>query len=951
MFMGKGFILFIVVLFLSSSYFLLSSENSDTIWTMAELFFDHVLSKENGNNVSHNHKGLVNYYDTIPPSITINFAGNPLDKGGPYWAYLTSPSNGNLEEGVSAGDGYYTNDSCQLEDWMYINVTVIDEAVDHVWLNWLNDTTWTNTTYEFTPASGGYYELWTQTWGIAPAEGHRYSFDVYAVDLAGNSAAVPWEKRGVGTNRVVTTRRYVGLDCSPIDTISYRPYYFCDATYGSAYDRNTADRMHHDQGPNGSATDTGYLISVLPDDTVSLRYCSCFIGYWFDDSVCIPIFTLDSIYYHFWWTSNPGRMHSIGWYDTRKDISPIQTDSYSTDQRENRSVIQYENGVGEVEDTYYLDTHVLDVEDREFTDNSIYELEISMVAGITDFPSVISNRSFISFVLFNVPDEDTLNASYYDSDNDGVSDWTELYRTYTNPFLADTDNDGATDYEEVYAFISSKGLYHPSDPNRHDNTTGYRYVDVGGPYSGLVDEDICFHGTINGGDPPFTWYWDFGDGTGSQLQNASHQFSTAGTYTLTLSIFNNTNECVSDSTTVIIKENVAANTSGPYHGYIGESVQFNGSVTGGFPDYTWLWDFGDGITSTENNPRHRYDFPGMYTVYLTVMDSHGYQCYTSTQVTIDLPLVEAHGPYGMYINTSLRFIGSLCGGTPPYNWSWYFGDGTHSYLQNPNHVYKTPGEYTAKLVVTDNESFSASDSAVVTIGRTLWVDDDFDASTPGWNHNHFKSIQEALNRAGEYDTILVSKGRYPESILLNKKVKITGENRSTTILESLTESTGMNIAASDVIVSNFTLCNFTTSITIEPEASSFYLYNCHLYTNKEDMSYSLTSYGQNGTIEYCTFDGFYGALYLNQSYNIHVRGNTFKNNILGIYLTDSYGTTVSSNDFMSNRIDACFVDSLSLWIGNYWNRPRLFPKPIIGTRNSSLVIDLDWRPSLKVCNG
>jgi hypothetical protein len=59
---------------------------------------------------------------------------------------------------------------------------------------------------------------------------------------------------------------------------------------------------------------------------------------------------------------------------------------------------------------------------------------------------------------------------------------------------------------------------------------------------------------------------------------------------------------------------------GPYYGNQGEHVSFTGSATGGTPPYSWLWDFGDGNTSDEQNLTHVYSIPGNYTIILTVTD-------------------------------------------------------------------------------------------------------------------------------------------------------------------------------------------------------------------------------------------------------------------------------------------------------------------------------------------
>ena len=57
----------------------------------------------------------------------------------------------------------------------------------------------------------------------------------------------------------------------------------------------------------------------------------------------------------------------------------------------------------------------------------------------------------------------------------------------------------------------------------------------------------------------------------------------------------------------------------------GEQIRFDGDVGGGIRPYSYEWDFGDGNTSTDNNPRHQYKSKGSYTVTLTVTDDRGNQ--------------------------------------------------------------------------------------------------------------------------------------------------------------------------------------------------------------------------------------------------------------------------------------------------------------------------------------
>jgi hypothetical protein len=394
----------------------------------------------------------------LPLSITINFAGNLSDKGGPYW----QPPGENIQLDGVWSDGYYTNDSRQQEDWIFINLSVLHPTgasnqytasnVSHVWLQWLNDTIWTNWSYEFKQA-GNYWEYNTSGF-ISTQEGYDYSFNIVANDTANNSYCRWWNKTGIGGRY---TRRFVQLGCDPID-ISYTPLYLFNYTSGTGNpptyglsDSATRDRLHHDQGPDGSLNDSGYLsyYDQNLNDTMHLRYCGGFVGYFFEDSKCIESFELKNIYYHFWSASSNGDIR-IFWNKTKGcplgntgfDIIDFH---YITDSR---SEIYWNNNLANFSNNYYLCTAFKNItaQIRNFTDNDINEYVFEAQAT-GQCPSIICNRSISSFLLINLPDNVTLDIT--NSDNDNLSDLEELYKYYTNPFLSDTDNDGFNDDFEI----------------------------------------------------------------------------------------------------------------------------------------------------------------------------------------------------------------------------------------------------------------------------------------------------------------------------------------------------------------------------------------------------------------------------------------------------------------------------------------------------------------------
>jgi PKD repeat protein len=177
----------------------------------------------------------------------------------------------------------------------------------------------------------------------------------------------------------------------------------------------------------------------------------------------------------------------------------------------------------------------------------------------------------------------------------------------------------------------------------------------------------------------------------------------------------------------------ASATGSPSTGNAPLTENFTGSATGGTAPYTYSWNFGDGSTSTAQNPTHTYSTAGTYTATLTVTDSSSPANTATSQVTTTVsavgnPLAASASatPTSGQIPLSVAFTGTATGGTPAYSYSWNFGDGTTSTAQNPTHTYSTAGTYTATLTVTDSSSPAKTASSTVTITA-----DPVNATVPG----------------------------------------------------------------------------------------------------------------------------------------------------------------------------------------------------------------------------
>lgn len=78
--------------------------------------------------------------------------------------------------------------------------------------------------------------------------------------------------------------------------------------------------------------------------------------------------------------------------------------------------------------------------------------------------------------------------------------------------------------------------------------------DADGPYTGVTGQAIQFTGSAEGGTPPYTWEWDFGDGGSAATQNPTHIYTTPGVFDVTLTVTDSTSDSVSDTTTATITQ-------------------------------------------------------------------------------------------------------------------------------------------------------------------------------------------------------------------------------------------------------------------------------------------------------------------------------------------------------------------------------------------------------------
>lgn len=200
-----------------------------------------------------------------------------------------------------------------------------------------------------------------------------------------------------------------------------------------------------------------------------------------------------------------------------------------------------------------------------------------------------------------------------------------------------------------------------------------------------------------------TWHWTYGDGNNGADPSPEHTYMDAGQYPIHLVI--TSNHGCQDSTDGVIriipKPVVDFQTLNVCFGKVTEMTDLSFPITGTILQYQW--SFGDGTTSTEQNPEHLYGAPGWYPVGLTVTTDSG--CITTVIRPNAVNIYQ--GPVAQFSTTAelasdiyplVNFINET---TSQGFYYWNFGDGATSTEYSPAHDYADVGVYEVQLITVD----------------------------------------------------------------------------------------------------------------------------------------------------------------------------------------------------------------------------------------------------------
>ncbi len=394
--------------------------------------------------------------------------------------------------------------------------------------------------------------------------------------------------------------------------------------------------------------------------------------------------------------------------------------------------------------------------------NAFGEDVISMPDAVTVFDIPTTLFDVVTDGLDNFFTNNSLNADTYlwDFGDGTTSQETNPSHTYLQEgvylvSLSATNQCGTATYEiEIN--------------NYTDVTADFSVVNS----SGCADLIVDFQNTSS--DNVETWLWTFegGDPASSTEENPIVTYTQPGTYDVTLTVSNpQYTQTITLSELVVVYD--VPDVDFDYFDDLFD-VQFTNLSNGGD---SYLWDFGDGNTSSEENPFHTYGAEGTYDVTLTVTNQCGSVSYSTSIQINDLPT----GAFSVDYQTgcaplTVQFSDMSSSNVVEFFWTFEGGDPESSTLENPEITYTIPGTYDVILIVQSEAGYDtvtkvdyiqvlslpvAEFSYSIADNMVTFMANDSEESTYHWDFGdgttgEGQNIVHAYQDGGDYQVILTT---------------------------------------------------------------------------------------------------------------------------------------------------------------------------------------------------
>ena len=351
--------------------------------------------------------------------------------------------------------------------------------------------------------------------------------------------------------------------------------------------------------------------------------------------------------------------------------------------------------------------------------------------------------------------------------------------------------------------------------------------------------------------PTAQYQWDFGDGNTSTQFSPTHTYAAAGNYQVTLLQTDTVQNCL-DTTTQFLSVCTAEFSADTF----GLTVDFTPLDTGAI---SYLWDFGDGNSSTQVTPTHTYAQPGIYGVSLLINTAGG--CFSSyfdsVQVGNQTAACSANFLANTLPNNQVQFfnLSNPLDSFAMANYVWEFGDGTvdSSSFCCPIKTYNSPGTYEVCFSFTTLNGCSASYCDSVVVGNACQAGFTFDTTgqavnftntSQGNNLNYFWSFGDGVtSTAISPNHTYLSAGTYSVCLLISNNAGCVDS-----LCQSITVGpAGANCSASFIPLnqSNGQIVFQNSSVPVDSTLISSFVWDFG-DGNFDSVDYAVTAHQYNG---------------------------------------------------------------------------------------------------------
>ncbi|MBW8685401.1 PKD domain-containing protein [Chitinophaga rhizophila] len=231
--------------------------------------------------------------------------------------------------------------------------------------------------------------------------------------------------------------------------------------------------------------------------------------------------------------------------------------------------------------------------------------------------------------------------------------------------------------------------------------------------------DVTFRNTTL--PAPVSATWTFSDGQVVNTIDAVKNFTTAGTYSVTMRAItqDGCEAIVTRDFTISTPPDIDFTMNPTSSCAIPVNIQFTTSGTGAD---TWAWDFGDGGTSALQNPLHNYTAEGDYSIKAVATNAAGCVDSVTHPITIRKPTLTIIGDNRGCVPFNASFTATVSGTDPIASYNWSFGDGTTSTDATALHTYTRQNRYVVTLDIVTVGGCTQTATYEVRVGRPVIPD-------------------------------------------------------------------------------------------------------------------------------------------------------------------------------------------------------------------------------------